>query len=222
MFLWVLCFGVCSASRIELKLFWFNWQRRLGLEGSATSVPKISPKKMAHMALEKWRGRVNPAFDTGFGLGLECIRWTSLGHGGGTGRRPQACSSLWNDAVTISPGEKGNWSLQFSGERTQGAWEMIGLVSALFLTMDKYCDPIEIYDEELLELVPFCHQIHPFCAGTATLFAASSVVLSMILYCQISFVPDQFLGDWIVCSCKVRGSSRLMFQSSVWFLGAWI
>ena len=100
-------------------------------------------------------------------------------------------------------------------ERTQGAWEMIGVVSALFLTMDKYCDPVEIYDEELMELVPFCHQIHPFCAGTATLFAASSVVLSMILYCQISFVPDQFLGDWMFALARCVDLPVLCFIVSV-------
>lgn len=81
--------------------------------------------------------------------------------------------------------------------RTQGSWEMIGVVSALFLTMDRYNELLHCDEEALVAGVPFCEQIHPFLAGTATLFAACSVVMSMILYIQMTFVPDEFLGDWM-------------------------
>lgn len=81
--------------------------------------------------------------------------------------------------------------------RTQGSWEMIGVVSALFLTMDRYNELLHCDEESLVGGVPFCEQIHPFLAGTATLFAACSVVMSMILYIQMTFVPDEFLGDWM-------------------------
>ena len=82
-------------------------------------------------------------------------------------------------------------------ERTQGSWEMIGVVSALFLTMDRYTEQLNCEDEDLAAIVPFCDQLHPLCAGTATLFAACAVVSSMILYIEMTFVPDEFLGDWM-------------------------
>lgn len=81
--------------------------------------------------------------------------------------------------------------------RTQGSWEMIGVVSALFLTMDRYNELLHCDEESLVGGVPFCEQIHPFLAGTATLFAACSVAMSMILYIQMTFVPDEFLRDWM-------------------------
>lgn len=83
-------------------------------------------------------------------------------------------------------------------ERTQGAWEMIGVVSALFLTMDRYTEVVECDPEEDWGLNPhLCNHIHPLLAGTATIFAVSSVVTSLILTTQIKFVPDEYLGDWM-------------------------
>eukprot|EP00435_Cladocopium_sp_Y103_P037542 s2243_g9.t5 len=77
-------------------------------------------------------------------------------------------------------------------ERTQG------VVSALFLTMDRYTEVVECDPEADWGLNPhLCNHIHPLLAGTATIFAVSSVVTSLILSTQIKFVPDEYLGDWM-------------------------
>eukprot|EP00435_Cladocopium_sp_Y103_P037364 s2243_g9.t2 len=76
-------------------------------------------------------------------------------------------------------------------ERTQ-------VVSALFLTMDRYTEVVECDPEADWGLNPhLCNHIHPLLAGTATIFAVSSVVTSLILSTQIKFVPDEYLGDWM-------------------------
>ncbi|CAK9043465.1 Uncharacterized protein SCF082_LOCUS24836 [Durusdinium trenchii] len=80
--------------------------------------------------------------------------------------------------------------------RIQGAWSMMGMVSALFLTMDQY-NNVVICPADMQVKVPFCQQVHPCLSGIATAFAAASVVLSMVLYVQMSFVPDEFLGAWM-------------------------
>ncbi|CAK9038638.1 Uncharacterized protein SCF082_LOCUS22696 [Durusdinium trenchii] len=81
-------------------------------------------------------------------------------------------------------------------ERIQGAWSMMGVVGALFLTMDQYNHVVHCPADVKVH-VPFCQQVHPCLSGIATVFAAGSVVLSMVLYVQMSFVPDEFLGAWM-------------------------
>ena len=83
-------------------------------------------------------------------------------------------------------------------ERIQGAWTNVGLVGALFLTMLKL-EPIEC-PEEVMSLMPseyFCAHVHPFLCGFAVLGNTLAVILSTILYVQVSFVPDAFLGEWM-------------------------
>ena len=206
---------VFSFTQNSSSLFWF-FPGREGLDflsGSATVVcQRFRQKKMALIRIREEEGKLHLIQDSASASSTSDGPVFDMEEGpeGDLKRAVHSEMMLLQSLLAKKVIDPCNFR-----ERTQGAWEMIGVVSALFLTMDKYCDPIEIYDEELLELVPFCHQIHPFCAGTATLFAASSVVLSMILYCQISFVPDQFLGDWMFALARCVDFPVLCFIVSV-------
>ncbi|CAJ1381940.1 unnamed protein product [Effrenium voratum] len=89
-------------------------------------------------------------------------------------------------------------SIDASGfrERIQGAWSMIGMVGALTLTMDQYNEPVTC-PKDVSSHVFICQYVHPLLAACSTIFAAASVLLSMILYVEMSFVPDEFLGPWM-------------------------
>lgn len=89
---------------------------------------------------------------------------------------------------------------------------------ALFLTMDRYTEQLNCEDEDLAATVPFCDQLHSLCAGTATLFAACAVVSSMILYIEMTFVPDEFLGDWMG---NLSWSVELPLLSFIFSISAW-
>ena len=80
--------------------------------------------------------------------------------------------------------------------RIQGSWSMLGMVAALFLTMDQY-NRVVLCPEEISSTLPFCDYVHPFCSGIATIFSATSVLLSVLLYVQMGFVPDEYLGVWM-------------------------
>ncbi|CAJ1356652.1 unnamed protein product [Effrenium voratum] len=103
-------------------------------------------------------------------------------------------------------------------ERIQGAWSMVGVVSALILTMDQYNEVVTC-PEEVSSHVSFCQDVHPLLSACSTVFAACSVLLSMMLYVEMSFVPDEFLGPWMQ---KLSWAVEAPVHAFIISMSAWV